>query len=382
MEDFITASKPYADIVIGNPPYVRTKNIDRNRLINYIEASQSMTMGTDLYIGFIEHALTSLKENGKVCFICSDRWMQNGFGKKIRNVIREKYSLDCVIRMEGVNCFESLVSAYPAIFAISNGPKKDNVFFAECNQKLSERDMPEVVSDYKLTQQHSENHYFSSLIESKNIFPNETWCFETKDKLSIIIDIEKRNLSYKQADIEIGIGIATGKQSVFIVESNPGIEPSRMMPTVLTKDIRNGKMPDRPIHWIVNPWDENGKLVSLSNYPKLKTYFYGNYNELIKRHIAITHPKDWYRTIDRLKAGLLTTPKLLIPELSAKSEPILDSGQYYPSHSFYYLSSRTWDLTVLGGLLLSDLVNIFISSKGVKMRGQTLRFQAQYLRMI
>ena len=83
-----------------------------------------------------------------------------------------------------------------------------------------------------------------------------------------------------------------------------------------------------------------------------------------------------------MKAGLLTTPKLLIPELSAKAEPILDSGQYYPSHSFYYLSSRTWDLTVLGGLLLSDLVNIFISSKGVKMRGQTLRFQAQYQRMI
>ena len=38
LEDFITASKPYADIVIGNPPYVRAKNIDRNRLINYIEA--------------------------------------------------------------------------------------------------------------------------------------------------------------------------------------------------------------------------------------------------------------------------------------------------------------------------------------------------------
>lgn len=39
-------------------------------------------------------------------------------------------------------------------------------------------------------------------------------------------------------------------------------------------------------------------------------------------------------------------------------------------------------MEVLGGLLLSRIAEAFISAYGVKMRGGTLRFQAQYLRKI
>jgi adenine-specific DNA-methyltransferase len=37
---------------------------------------------------------------------------------------------------------------------------------------------------------------------------------------------------------------------------------------------------------------------------------------------------------------------------------------------------------VLGGLLLSCVANAFVEAYAVKMRGGTLRFQAQYLRRI
>ena len=46
------------------------------------------------------------------------------------------------------------------------------------------------------------------------------------------------------------------------------------------------------------------------------------------------------------------------------------------------LTSTGWDLEVLGGLLLSRIAEAFIAAYGVKMRGGTLRFQAQYLRKI
>jgi hypothetical protein len=39
-------------------------------------------------------------------------------------------------------------------------------------------------------------------------------------------------------------------------------------------------------------------------------------------------------------------------------------------------------LEVLGGLLLSRIAQLFIEAYCVKMRGGTLRFQAQYLRRI
>jgi hypothetical protein len=61
---------------------------------------------------------------------------------------------------------------------------------------------------------------------------------------------------------------------------------------------------------------------------------------------------------------------------------VLDEGRYYPHHNLYYVVSEGWDLEVLGGLLLSDITNLFVGSYCVKMRGGCYRFQAQYLRRL
>jgi hypothetical protein len=61
---------------------------------------------------------------------------------------------------------------------------------------------------------------------------------------------------------------------------------------------------------------------------------------------------------------------------------VLDEGQGYPHHNLYWVTSDVWDLRVLGGLLLSRVAQMFVEAYGVKMRGGTLRFQAQYLRLI
>jgi adenine-specific DNA-methyltransferase len=46
------------------------------------------------------------------------------------------------------------------------------------------------------------------------------------------------------------------------------------------------------------------------------------------------------------------------------------------------MTARFWDLRVLGGLLLSRVAQAFVEAYAVKMRGGTLRFQAQHLRKI
>lgn len=46
------------------------------------------------------------------------------------------------------------------------------------------------------------------------------------------------------------------------------------------------------------------------------------------------------------------------------------------------MTTQGWDLEVLGGLLLSDVANLFVGTYCVKMRGGCYRFQAQYLRRI
>jgi len=135
-------------------------------------------------------------------------------------------------------------------------------------------------------------------------------------------------------------------------------------------------------HFLVNPWDDEGQLVDLAQYPRLARYLRRNAERLRARHVARRQPQRWYRTIDKVDASLTARPKLLFPDLKLTSEPVLDPGGCYPHHNLYYVTSDTWDPRVLGGLLMSKVAEAFIDAYAVKMRGGTLRFQAQYLRRI
>lgn len=101
-----------------------------------------------------------------------------------------------------------------------------------------------------------------------------------------------------------------------------------------------------------------------------------------QRFVAKRNPDTWHRTIDKVYPGLAEKPKLLLQDMKAKITPVYEPGGYYPHHNLYYVVSTSWDLEVLGGLLLSRIAEAFVSAYGVKMRGGTLRFQAQYLRKI
>lgn len=68
--------------------------------------------------------------------------------------------------------------------------------------------------------------------------------------------------------------------------------------------------------------------------------------------------------------------------MKAHIHPVLEPGGHYPHHNLYYVTSETWDMEVLGGLLLSRVAQAFIEAYCVRMRGGTLRFQSQYLKKI
>lgn len=134
-------------------------------------------------------------------------------------------------------------------------------------------------------------------------------------------------------------------------------------------------------NYLVNPWHDDGSLVSLADYPRLAAYLEGH-PALRKRHIAMRSPATWYRTIDKAYPGLADRPKLLLQDMKATIHPVLEPGGYYPHHNLYYVVSDTWDMEVLGGILLSRIAQAFIEAYCVRMRGGTLRFQAQYLKRI
>jgi len=372
-----------ADFVIGNPPYIRYDDLEVELVNAYRERWPTMSGRSDLYIGFIERGLRSLKTDGALAYICADRWMRNQYGKNLRRLIEDEFSVSAVLSMHDVDAFEERVSAYPAITVIRNTPQAGAIA-ATASAAFDEssvldfqtwftdgRSAPHSDARFKAAEL---PHWFSG---------GGLWPAGEPEQLAMLEDLNDRfdPLQDEATGTKVGIGIATGNDKVYVTTDGDAVEPDRMLPLVVRRDTNSGTV-EWHDNYLINPWDSDGSLVDLNEHPKLAAFFAQHEESLRGRHIGKKNPKNWYRTIDKVDTRLIGRPKLLFPDMARRANPTLDEGDLYPHHNLYWVTSDKWDLRVLGGLLLSKVTDAFIGAYCVRMRGGTMRFQAQYLRQI
>lgn len=120
---------------------------------------------------------------------------------------------------------------------------------------------------------------------------------------------------------------------------------------------------------VINPFLDEGGLVNLKHYPRLRQYLEARRESIAGRQVARKTPSHWYRTIDRIYPALAKKPKLFIPDIKGEAHVVYEEGQLYPHHNLYYVVSDVWDLHALQAVLLSDVTRLFVSSYSTKMRG-------------
>ena len=127
-----------ADIVVGNPPYIRWDDLGETRSQQYRNACRTIRGRGDIYLGFWEKALESLRPGGRVGFICADRWMRNGYGAGLRELVGNSFHMGAVWAMHDADAFEERVMAYPAITVVSRSPGERTPVVVETNETFGQ----------------------------------------------------------------------------------------------------------------------------------------------------------------------------------------------------------------------------------------------------
>jgi hypothetical protein len=369
------------DFVIGNPPYVRLEEIPEHTACIYRTAYPAMRGRADLYVAFFEAALHQLKPDATCAFICADRWMRNQYGAHLRALVTSGYSVEIVLEMHTANAFEGDVDAYPAITVIRRKQQAAAVV-ATATAEVESTDSGKLSEAMFATARGGGAVLPKGLqtaVVDRWFHGTDPWPCTSPHQLSLLRRLEER-FPPLESTAKVGIGVATGNDSIFITRDANLVEASRLLRLGLAADISGGSM-QWSGNYLVDPWDEHG-LVELNRFPMLRAYFELHATELRRRHTAEKNPRGWYKTIDRVTHSLTHKPKLYIADIRNRLDPVFDNGETYPHHNLYFIQSEIWDLEVLGGLLMSDIGQFFVESYGVRMRGGYLRFQAQYLRRI
>ena len=184
------------DYVVGNPPYVRVHNLDKE--YDNVKSFQFSQNGmTDLYIVFYEIGLNMLNQNGKMCLITPNSFLNSLAGKGLREYIKKEKELSKIIDLEHVQVFEN-ATTYNAITLFDKNHKKDSLEYFILNNKLK----IEKVDTLSL----------------KDIFIDDNIYLSKKDILQKIKEINNFNEinNKKSFDIEVKNGFATLADSIFI----------------------------------------------------------------------------------------------------------------------------------------------------------------------
>lgn len=365
------------DLVTGNPPYVRQEAIPKRKLEKYRATLDCFYDRADLYVAFFERGLKLLSPAGKLAFICPNRFTKNNYGRKLRALIADNFSVEHVLDLAQASPFEAPVASYPGIFVIKQAPQARHVnFFRLTDATPEECDSVRRRATNDVVAYHRFDGWFTG---------EQKWSTESPQHLKLLRRLEAENVSLgsESSGCRVGIGVATGADEVFIVDQHSGeVEDELLMPLVTTKDIASGT-----VRWrgtcVINPFlGTTANLVDLKKYPKARAYFERFRARIEGRNVARRDPRRWYRTIDRIYPDLRTVPKLLIPDIKAENLIVLEPGNLYPHHNLYYVATESWDLRALRTILRSSVGKFFVWMYGVRMRGDFLRFQAQYLRRI
>lgn len=107
------------DAVIGNPPYIRSQSLGGEQREYYKSRYESATRTYDIYVLFVERAISIMSGSGKSGFILPNKFFTTDYGVGIRRVLAQKRLVDRIVDFEDAQVF-SQAGTYTTLLFLSH----------------------------------------------------------------------------------------------------------------------------------------------------------------------------------------------------------------------------------------------------------------------
>ena len=252
------------DICIGNPPFIRIHDLDKNER-KLIEKNYTFHHGnTDMYITFFELGLSSLNSNGKLCYITPNSFLKNSSQKKFRKFLADKNIVKSITDYGAVQVFGK-IATYTAITLLhADGKCLDSKYI-----KMKDKEEEE----------YQKTVYFSD-------FHDKPWTVVSKKNDVLVSNVTKNN--HKLSDVcNIQYGVATNADKIYLISNErvKEFEPEMIRSAIKGSTLDTSKYIIFPYVWNneTRKFDVIEEDVLKYQYPKTYAYLSMHKEKLDKR---------------------------------------------------------------------------------------------------
>lgn len=370
-----------SDIVIANPPYVRTQILGTEQA-QLLAQKFDLKGRVDLYYPFLIAMTASLKIGGIIGVITSNRYLSTKSGESVRKFLNENYEILEIVDLGDTKLFDAAV--LPAIFigrkkrnieAVSNAAKFIKVY-EELNGYKGE--LKPVANIYDVLNT-SDSGYFTVNTKRYKKTDGVLMCRTTKgyswellsDSESLWINKINNNASCFVGDLfKVRVGIKTTADKVFINDEWDKLGTEKPEEDLL-KDLisqenigRWGTTAKATLQILYPHYNKNGNktTIDIEKFPKAKKYFEKFEARLKGRKYLIDAGRKWFEIWVSHNPDFWKLPKLVFPDISLSPRFYFDEGGKLVNGNCYWIVAEKKD-SVEKLLLIQGVSNSKLMTK-------------------
>ena len=349
------------DLILGNPPYVCSRNMDNETKELIKNWSTCKTGHPDLYIPFFQIGYELLKDNGILSYITVNSFINSINGRAIREYFEKQKVLLKIIDFGDEQIFQSRMT-YTCLCFIQNS-SSGSVFYVQ-----EKSDTLKILKEIKFIEEKYEN---------LNSFKG--WSLKNSNFLK---EIESRGKPFGKI-YDTKSGIATLKNHVYIfkpidedekyyyLDKDTPIEKAICKNIINSNRLAKYEKFEELIEKIIFPYyhDKDGKAILIkeyefkTNYPKAYNYLYKHKELLATRDKGKRKYPAWY-AFGRSQSLEKRKDKLFFPQLVKKGFKTFysnDENLYFYNGMCAYASKEK--LIKLKKIMESDIFWKYIENK-------------------
>lgn len=346
------------DIVIANPPYVRTQVMGKSKA-QKIARQFDLSGRIDLYYAFIGGIANVLRPNGIAGIIVSNRFLTTKSGSSIRKKIAEKFDIIHIWDLGDTQLFEAAIlpavlllrrkhhgsypvqSKFTSIYSTTSASPEhytENVLMA-----LDEEGVVRV-SDGNCYQVRQGN-----LAYDKN--PAGVWHMTTQASEDWLERV-KSNTFCTFGDIgKIRVGVKTTADKVFIRsdwQDMPAEEKPELLRPLITHHVARrfraiqAKKNQREILYPHQVVEGKRVVVNLKEFPKSAKYLYSHRSILEKREYVLKAGREWYEIWVPQDPEAWQYPKVVFRDITDKPIFWMDLSGSIVNGDCYWLTCKNF----------------------------------------
>jgi len=366
------------DILIGNPPYIRSQNLPKNYTESIKEKYPDITSGNfDLSIIFIEHAIRSLTEGGICCYVTTSKFMHSEYGKAMCSRLAKDVRILNIIDFKDSQVFPDHTT-YTTVITFTKLPAA---------KKFTVTHFPTgIVSAGDL----NKSQTFSL---NTNILEKFPWNLATDEAQSIIQKLNDPSLPLiGHIFPNILQGLRTGQNDIFVLKKEIGsnLEESFLRPFVGGEEIKRLVI-SREKYKLIYPYEvsSSGKVsvveegVLKTSAPNTYAYLLSNKQSLSDRDLDKN--SSWYAFSRVQNLHLPHTPKILVKEMMPSSQFAADTIGDVAIGSGYAFVNRSMseaDLKFWSAVLSTPVMEFILRHSGTQLHSGWFRLLKHHLQSI